>query len=198
MGVGLTEASEVVAFCPTQCFQSGLRPFSDHTGWLWWCGWAECSLPKCTLPLLIGGVLLHSVKQLYFSGPGASDNVCPLFLSLGFLLLLLKGNSFPFVSIPVLRSTSIQTEWEQCSVTCVVRLMSPVQSYDRNCKFKTKLFAVSVCIFLAWFSEKTEIACNSLVKLSFLLLVSKSFEQFQLHLWEGGSLFPINLHLFWQ
>lgn len=34
MGPGLTEASEVVAFCaPTQCFQSGLPCCSDHTGW---------------------------------------------------------------------------------------------------------------------------------------------------------------------
>lgn len=79
MGTGLTEASEEVAFCPpTHCFQSGLLPAvttQDGCG-----GMAEQSLSllKCPLPGVTGGVLLHSVKQLYFSGPDASDSVCPL------------------------------------------------------------------------------------------------------------------------
>lgn len=54
---------------------SSVPPCSDHTGWplvIW------CSLPKCPLPGLTRGVLLHSINQLCFCRPDTSDSVCAL------------------------------------------------------------------------------------------------------------------------
>lgn len=63
---------------PTQCFQSGLPPsVTTQDGW-GDMGEHSLFLPKCPLPGVTGGVLLHSVKQLYFSGPDASKSVCSL------------------------------------------------------------------------------------------------------------------------